>query len=384
MSKTAGKHSKYSWLGECDWDGPQQKMMMVSRGTSACAHGGIYSVNHGRVKLDFSSSINPLGIAPRALEAITERASELASAYPDPDSTELRNSLAHHLRIDPECIVAGNGAVEIIYWFAQAFAGKHAAVPAPTFCEYELASQRAGAKVKFIALHEFSLDADSFIRRSKGADSIYLCNPNNPTGLLATKDIERIVTNADRKTMILLDECFIELVDQPERNSFITRLAEFGNLVLLRSLTKSYGLAGLRVGYACCGSPSVVEKLKRYRIPWNVNGIAQAAGVAALSDSRYVRRARTVIVNERRFLFQKLSRMNPFTPHRSDVNYFMLNLGRHDSAKFRDDLLKKTGILVRDCSTFTGMDSHHVRIAVRNRTENRLLLAALEAFEDGV
>jgi threonine-phosphate decarboxylase len=354
----------------------------VTRGMSTCVHGGKYSVNYRLVRVDCSSSVNPHGTPPRALHAITKHAKELSSAYPDPDCTELSKSLGRYLGIDPSWIVVGNGAVEIIYWFAQAFAGRRVVVPAPTFCEYELASQRAGSKVDFVPIREFKLDSDLVLRRARGADALYLCNPNNPTGLLATAEIERILANAERRTMVLLDECFIELVAAAAKNSFVAKLSEFQNLVILRSLTKSFGLAGLRVGYACC-SPAVVEKLKRHRIPWNVNGLAQVAGVAALSDSNHLVRVRTTIAKESRFLRQRFSRMKSFIPLPSDANYFLLNLGQRDSTRFRDSLLKKTGVLVRDCSTFTGMDSHHVRVAVKNHRENLVLLESLEMFDDG-
>ena len=354
----------------------------ASSGTSACTHGGMYSVNHKLVKIDCSSSVNPLGTPPGALRAIVKHAKELSSRYPDPECTELRKSLSEYLELDPSWIVVANGAVEIIYWFAQAFAGKAVVIPAPTFCEYELASQLAGATVRFAQMRQFMLDSDSIIRQARGADAVYLCNPNNPTGLLATTEIERIITNVDKQTVVLLDECFIELVDNTDRNSLIARLVEFDNLIILRSLTKSFGLAGLRVGYACC-KPSSVEKLKMRRIPWNVNGLAQAAGVAALSDSKYLARARRTIARERKFLFERLSRTKSFLPMYSDVNYFMLNLRDKDSTAFRDSLLRKTGVLVRDCSTFTGMDRHHVRIAVKTRSEDLRLVKALEVFDSG-
>jgi threonine-phosphate decarboxylase len=354
----------------------------ASNGTSACTHGGMYSVNHKLVKVDCSSSVNPLGTPPGALRAIVKHAKELSSRYPDPECTELRKSLSEYLALDPSWIVVANGAVEIIYWFAQAFAGKAVVIPAPTFCEYELASQLAGATVRFAQMRQFILDSDSIIRQARGADALYLCNPNNPTGLLATSEIERIITNVDKQTVVLLDECFIELVDSTDRNSLIAKLAEFDNLIILRSLTKSFGLAGLRVGYACCKPPNV-EKLKMRRIPWNVNGLAQAAGVAALSDSKYLARARRIIARERKFLFERLSRTKSFDPMYSDVNYFMLNLRDKDSTTFRDSLLRKTGVLVRDCSTFTGMDRHHVRIAVKTRSEDLRLVKALEVFDSG-
>src|SRR5918911_886590 len=135
---------------------------------------------------------------------------------------------------------------------AAAFVKGRVVIPAPTFCEYELASQKAGAEVTFVPLHNFELKADQVIEKARGADAVFLCNPNNPTGILATKQIMKIIENVDTSTRILLDECFIELADNPNANTMIEQISEFDNLVILRSLTKSFGLAGLRVGYGVC------------------------------------------------------------------------------------------------------------------------------------
>jgi threonine-phosphate decarboxylase len=362
-----------------DWDGEDR---LASEVMSACAHGGIYSVDHQKVSLDFSSSVNPLGAPDRALRAVVKCARDLASKYPDPECRELRQSLGGYLELDEDCIVVGNGAVEIIYWFAQAFSGKNVLIPSPTFCEYELVSRRAGSSVKIATMTDFALDSDSIITAAAGADALYLCNPNNPTGKLATGEIRKVLDGIDKKTMILLDECFIELVDDSGKNSFVPSLKHYQNLVILRSLTKSFALAGLRVGYACA-SPSIIEKLKRHRIPWNVNALAQAAGVAALSDRKHVSKSKKVIAREREFMITRLSKLRSFSPVESDANYFMVKLHGRDSTAFRDELLEKTGILVRDCSTFNGMDRHHVRVAVKTRRENLRLIKALEAFDSG-
>jgi threonine-phosphate decarboxylase len=358
-------------------------MVRIAGAASAenvCAHGGIYSVDHNLVKVDCSSSVNPLGLPPRALQAILEGAELLSSQYPDPECTELRESLSGYLDLDPGRITVGNGAIEIIHWFARAFARKRVVVPTPTFCEYEIASARAGARVDFVPLDNFRLDSDLIIRAAKNADAIFLCNPNNPTGLLATREVEEIVEGVGRHVMILLDECFIELAAEGPSISLVNRAAELDNLVILRSMTKSFAMAGLRVGYAVC-NPRVAEKLKRQRVHWNVNGLAQAAGVAALSDTSYLKRARQLITKETAYLRRGISKLNSFAMLDSDANFFMVNLHRRNSTKFRDSLLRRTGVLVRDCSTFTGMDSHHVRVSVKNRKDNLALLQALEVFE---
>ena len=356
---------------------------IVSGRMTACSHGGLYSVNHRLVRVDCSSNINPLGTPRKAVRAIQQGAKDLAARYPDPECSDLKKSLARYLQVNPSWIVVGNGAMEIIYWFARTFAGRRAVIPAPTFCEYELASRKAGATVTLVPMVDFELDADSIIEKARGANALFLCNPNNPTGTLATREIEKIIEHVDARTKVLLDECFIELADRPAKNSLICRLGEFNNLTILRSLTKSFGLAGLRLGYSIC-NPKLAEKLAANRIPWNVNGLAQAAGIAAIADTKHLVNARLLVKKERKFLYDKISSMKSFKPCKSDANYLMVQLKNRNSTQFRDALLRKTGVLVRDCSTFSGMNSQYIRVAVKTRKENLFLVKALEAFDDDV
>ncbi|MFL6497725.1 MAG: pyridoxal phosphate-dependent aminotransferase [Nitrososphaera sp.] len=354
---------------------------MMGRTMRACSHGGIYSVNPRLVRLDSSSSINPLGTPRKAISAIKMNLDSLAQTYPDPECRELKNGLSRYLGIDPEWICVGNGAIEIIYWFVHtAVASGRVVIPVPTFCEYELASHKSGAEVTCVPLHNLEIDADSVIEKARGADAVFLCNPNNPTGILATKQIMKIIENVSSSTRILLDECFIELTDNPEANTMMEQVSEFDNLVILRSLTKSFGLAGLRVGYSVCNS-NLAKKLSTNKIPWNVNGLAQVAGVVALLESGYLSKARAVIKEERRFLYDNIKKLESFCPLKSDSNFFLVHLQARNSRQFRDRLLKKSGVLVRDCSTFTGMGTQYIRIAVRMHRENMMLLKALEAFE---
>ncbi len=348
--------------------------------TNACSHGGVYSVDPRLVRIDCSSSVNPLGPPARAVSAIRRNARDLVPRYPDPQCSDLKKSLARYVDVKSDWITVGNGAVEIIYWFAQAFAGKRVVIPAPTFCEYELASRKAGAQVTLVPLRDFELVPDLIVEKAVGADAVFLCNPNNPTGILSTPQVKRIIEHVGSKTKVLLDECFIELVDYPGRNSMIGLAEEHDNLIILRSLTKSFGLAGLRVGYSVC-NPALSKRLAAGSVPWNVNGLAQVAGVAALAEKRYLERARSLIKRERRFLADRIGRLKTFRACRSDTNFFMIRLLDRNSTEFRNSLLKNTGILVRDCSTFAGMGSHHIRVAVRTRRENALLVKALESFD---
>ena len=184
----------------------------------------------------------------------------------------------------------------------------------------------------------------------------------------------------------MIDECFIELVEYDchdnQKYSMINKINEFDNLVILRSLTKSFGLAGLRVGYSVC-NPGLAGKLSANRITWNVNGVAQMAAIAALKDASHLANARDVIKKERKYMQSRIAKkMRTFTPCRSDVNFFLIHLKNKNSIKVRDSMLIKSGVLVRDCSTFTGMGHGFIRVAVKKHKENLLLLDAMELVDN--
>ena len=182
-----------------------------------CLHGGIFSVNPALVKVDFSSNVNPLGISKRVLRSIQNNLNSVFSMYPDPECRDLKKDLLNYLNIDldAEWITVGNGATELIHSFARTFIRKKAIIFNPTFCEYELASKRMGADILFVPLKNLNSDHKSIIEESKDIDAIFLCNPNNPTGLLVSANsIIKIIESVDSSTKILIDECFIELIDK--------------------------------------------------------------------------------------------------------------------------------------------------------------------------
>ena len=349
---------------------------------SSCFHGGVYSVDPSLVKFDFSSNVNPLGVSKIVLSSIRKDLGSLSSSYPDPECKDLKKSLSDYLKIHCDCINVGNGATEIIHNFARMFARKKVIIPSPSFCEYELASRRMGASLTLVPLKNLNLDADQIIEKAKGSDAIFLCNPNNPTGLLYRKSLKSIIERLDSSTKILVDECFIELVNGSERHSMIRDIDEFDNLIILRSLTKSFGLAGLRLGY-CVSNRRLAKKLAASRISWNVNGIAQRAGVVALKDSQHLTKTRAIVKRERDFMYINIrKKTQSFSPSKSDTNYFLIRLSNNNSStEIRDSLLVQGGVLVRDCSTFSGMGSKYIRVAIKNHGENLILLNALQAIE---
>lgn len=341
-------------------------------------HGGLYSagMKPDSKIIDFSSNVNPLGF-PQEVKNMIKKNLEILSIYPDPNSTDLRNSLEKYTGIKKNQIIIGNGATEIIYNFCKAFIKKNttAVIPIPTFEEYEAATLLQGGRVfhfKTMNLNEKILTLQSMITKNK---CVFLCNPNNPTGkLVKRKNMLKILeTTYEKSALMFVDECFIELV--PESNESLTPyLKEFDNLFILRSLTKSFGLAGLRIGYGL-GSKKMIDILRRIKIPWNVNALAQKAAILALSNKSHLYKTRELIKNELDFLTTHISKLKNFSYYPSSTNFVLLE-SKLNSKSVQKKLIKEK-ILIRDCSTFHGLNNRFIRVAVRKHKDNVKLVKAL-------
>lgn len=340
------------------------------------AHGGIFSngLEHNLKLLDFSSNVNPLGF-PSKVRDVFKNDSHV-SIYPDPNSNELRTHLQKYTGISKNQIIVGNGATEIIYNYCTAFLRKQKAlIPIPTFSEYESAAKLNGAIVYFFKTMNLNQNLSEFQDTIPMKSCVFLCNPNNPTGvLIKKKNMLKILESAHKKSaMVFLDECFIELV--PSGNeSVVSYLQEFDNLFILRSLTKSFGLAGLRIGYGL-GNKKMIEILQKIKIPWNVSGIAQQSSIKALSDKSHLSKTLNVIRKESKFLTNSISKIKGFTCYNSDTNFILIN-SKIKSRQIQNRLLQ-SNILIRDCSTFRGLNDNYIRIAVKTHKENLKLVEAL-------
>ena len=327
--------------------------MMQNSPNQDCFHGGIYSVNPALVQLDFSSNINPLGISKNLLNDVCRELGSLCTTYPDPSCKELKNSILEYLglELDPTWLLIGNGATELIHIFTRTFVRKKVVISAPTFCEYELSARRSGATIKFIPLKNWEPDAEKILKESnEGCDAVFLCNPNNPTGILSTISARKIIENIDPNTQIFIDECFIELVEgSGKENSMIEMVSDYKNLVILRSMTKSFSLAGIRLGYCVC-NPNLINLMLDNSISWSVNGVAQKLGMLVLKDTSYLEKSKRLIRRERNFMINELKKMTKFSPMPSDVNFFLIDVSDQSSIEVRNYLLNNSGILVRDCS----------------------------------
>lgn len=357
-------------------------------GHVAVRHGGRLAYGAGSDTVDYSSSITPLGTPPAVVRAIRGAAGTV-SEYPDPGSGALLGALSRYTGLPRSNLVGGNGAVELIYAAAHAFGGGRALVCVPTFGEYEAAVRmyhggsgivRYAGKGKKKDAWLSPTDIDGLVRRVPDNGMVFLCNPNNPTGELLTRGQVREVLDAAASANschVLVDECFIEMSRSPRESVMpYVRKERYGNLVVLRSLTKSFGLPGIRVGYAAAGR-DMAAIIRKTTVPWSVSCLAEAAGVAALRDARdTLRRTRDAVRAELRYMRGRLSKI-PGVECRDTAANFVLVKTRLGAPRLQR-LLAGRGMLVRDCSDFAGLGGHHVRIAIKRRRENRMLADALE------
>jgi threonine-phosphate decarboxylase len=331
--------------------------------------------------MDFSSNINPLGSSQKALEAIRNNLGQIP-VYPDSTSEPLREAIADNFDgITLNNVIVGNGSTELVYLFAETFLdkGEVALIPAPTFGEYENAVRKAGGKPRHIKLpRDFCIEPNIFTGEVKHAKMAFVCNPNNPTSILIPYDtlIEIIEEALEEDVLLFLDEDFLEFVDEEKQVSLVGKINDYPNLFVLRSFTKVSGLAGLRVGYGIA-SEETVKLLSNAKIPWNVNCLAQVAALAALTDKEHLKKSRKLIRSERAYLTRELMRINSFKPYPPDANFILINIKKtgFTAAQLKKKMLEQ-GILIRDCSSFRGLDEYHIRIAVKTRQENERLLEA--------
>ncbi|MDH3191158.1 MAG: aminotransferase class I/II-fold pyridoxal phosphate-dependent enzyme [Nitrosopumilus sp.] len=327
--------------------------------------------------LDFSSNITPIGMPNQVKNTIKRQIGKIEN-YPDIHSSKLLLALEKYTKQSSSNLIVGNGAIEIIYNFCNTFLSKNTPVliPVPTFGEYEAASKLNTSKISFFKTMDLTKNLNTFISKIPKNGCIFICNPNNPTGkLIRKKNLLHIIRKAKKhNSIVFVDECFIELVPQ-SNESIISSVKKFDNILVLRSLTKSFGLAGIRIGYAI-SSKYIISILKKIKIPWSVNLMAEYAGISALNNPSHILKSKSIIKKEYNFLKNKISMIDGLECINSSTNFILIKTNQ-DSTKLQKKLLEKK-ILVRDCKNFYGLNNHFIRIAVKSHKDNLKLVKALE------
>lgn len=337
-------------------------------------HGGdLYS---RPVLLDFSANTNPLGTPPAVRQAVIDAAG-LLNQYPDPYCRKLVAALSDFEQVPTSYILCGCGAAELIFSFCAAIKPRRALELAPTFSEYATALTAMGSTVDRYLLRKensFALTEDFLSFLAEGQwDTVFLCNPNNPTGQTIPHPLmEEILDLCQKKNMrLFVDECFLDLTDGGQDLSLKNQLNGHPELFILKAFTKSYGMAGLRLGYCLSSDSALLQAMGRTVQPWNVSLPAQAAGVAALGEVEFLHRTRAVIREERSWLRDHLAELG-LQVFSSRANYLLVK----GPAGLCEKLMEK-GILARSCANYHGLSPAFLRLAVKRHEENETLINAL-------
>jgi histidinol-phosphate aminotransferase len=323
-----------------------------------------------------ASNENPLGPSPRAVEAIRAAASGLG-LYPDASCFALGRALAEHWNVQPENLIVGNGSDEIIHYLGLAYVrpGEEVLTGDPSFVRYEAAAVLNEGEFVVLPLrdHRFDLEAltDRITDRTR---MVFIANPNNPTGTLVTRAaLERFLNQVPEGVVVVLDEAYFEYVDDAEYPDGLDYVREGRNVVVLRTFSKIYALAGARVGYGIA-RPEIVQALHQVREPFNVNSLAQVAAVASLEDPDQVARSRRANFEGRDYLYGELRRLGlPFVP--THANFIAVDIGRPCQPVFQE--LLKRGVIVRSGDKL-GMPTF-LRVTIGRPEDNRRFIEQLEA-----
>ncbi len=312
---------------------------------------------------------NALGPPPAAQEVIRRFVPPRAALYPSGDSFYLRRTLSDRFSMDPERFLVGNGANEVIAFVIKAFceAGDNIVTADRTFAVYEWVATFSGLEARLVPLRDYAFDDRGMLERMDGRTKIFfICNPNNPTGTCWGRDrLRRFLEAVDGRAIVVVDEAYCEFVEGEDYPDGMSLLDEYPHLVVFRTFSKMYGLAGLRIGYLA-GSLPVVDAVRRACVVYSVNTVAQEAAVAALDDGDHVLKSRRLVRESRAYLEEELAvRGLPFVS--GEGNFVMIRLPMSDTLAYRK--LMTRGVMVRTMTGFRFPNFIRVTLSVREAME---------------
>jgi histidinol-phosphate aminotransferase len=322
-----------------------------------------------------ASNENPFGCSPLAKQAIVKELDN-ASVYPDGAAVELTHALAKRHGVDPDQLIFGAGSDEVILMIARAFlvSGDETIMADQTFPQYKHNAEIENAVVIEVPLKDGTHDLDAMLARvTEKTKVVWVCNPNNPTGTIVTgEEVERFLNSVPSNVLVVLDEAYCEYIDDPSFPNGLELLTRYPNVVLLRTFSKIYGLASLRIGYGI-GRAEVIRSVNQVREPFNTTRFGQSAALAALSDDAFIAHCKKSNAEGLAYLNEQFQRMglNAFPAY---GNFIMVDV-KHSAKEMFDALLRR-GIIVR-----AGHARYptHLRITVGSREQNEKVVAALQA-----
>jgi len=296
--------------------------------------------------------------------------------YPDPDCTDLIQTFAAHHGVASDEVIAGNGSTELLYLIPRVVGVSRAVIPVPSYSDYAAAARLSGLPVEKVPLRDengFAPDLPALAGILCDTDLVFLGQPNNPTGMLFDPELLKKLAADFPRVVFVVDESFLPFVEGTQS----LMIGRPPNVIVLISLTKFYAIPGMRLGMAVADR-HVIAGMKKYLPPWTVNSLAQAAGTAALQDADYAMRSRSLVASERRWMHNELENIRGLKVYPGYANFLLVRTDRSGSdATTLADALLSTGIAIRLCDNFDGLDRRYFRMAVRTREDNARLLAEL-------
>jgi threonine-phosphate decarboxylase len=343
-----------------------------------------YDLDEDRI-LDFSSNINPLGF-PASVTTLLRKDTGTIACYPDTHSTNLRKVIAPRIGVTTRNIIVGNGSTELIYLLPRVFKPRSALIIQPTFTEYQASLLSSECVLSYLSLKErynFRVEIDDIVPFLPNIDMMYVCNPNNPTGVLLKKEVLKplIIEAGKRNVMVVVDESFMDFSGE---DSLAEEAVKRDKLIVLNSMTKFYGIPGLRLGYLVAYGKTV-ERINKHKEPWSVNVLAQRIGSACLKDDAFCVRTRQFVSRERHYLYTQLNAIEGMKTYDSSANFLLSKIVKNGlTSTEMYTALAREGILIRDCRSFKGMGTKFIRLAVKKRKQNNRLIKALKGIMGGV
>lgn len=333
-----------------------------------------YNIDVDKI-IDFSSNINPYIINDLG-RYINEGLNE-CKKYPDINYEKLRSNISKYTGVKKEFIIPGNGATEIIYLLMKSINGP-LAIMNPTFSEYE-----RGAKLNDIKIKDLYFDSNFEVNLKNIKESInefeclFVCNPNNPTGKVQQiEELLKLLKEEDK--LLIVDETFMEFVQEEDKYSLVKYVEEYPNLIIIKAVTKFFGIPGIRLGYGLSSNKELMKSMYLYKEPWTINTFADILSNYIFEDKKYIKESKTYFIEEIKYMEKELSTIKGLKVYNTDTNFILLKLENEDANSLKQKVFVDSNILIRDASNFKGLDKSFIRIAIKSHEENEVIIKSLK------
>lgn len=341
----------------------------------------VYGIKKEEI-VPFGGNVNPLGISPLLRKSMLGHIDSITE-YPDRDYKELRSTLSLYCQVPSEHIITGNGATEMISLTMQLLRPKRALLLSPTYSEYTREITLAGGAIEEYTLKEaddFRLNLEELKSRlTDDIDLFAFCNPNNPTSsALDLNEISEILSHCRKHHIfVLIDETYVEFAPDLQKISAVSLIDRFEDFMVLRGTSKFFAAPGLRLGYGICGSLDFLERLNGIKNPWTINTLAALAGEAMFMDHDYIQETRNYIQTERTRCLDTLAECSSLKTYPSYANFLLIRLLDQTTSFEMFERCIRHGLMIRDCSSFQGLEGEYIRFCIRKKEENDLLMKIL-------